>query len=136
MTSNGYFLGASGTRYTYAEIADRISKKAPHTLGKHIFVQLKAIGLLDELTSGTTPCSLPYSFAEADALDECSETTPTIIAEATCQASPALRPPIIIEVRGGIVQDVLNVPPGVEYEIRDYDNQEETNWERKQYDCF
>ncbi len=34
--------------------------------------------------------------------------------------------PIIIEVRGGIVQDVQNVPPGYEYEIRDYDNLEES----------
>lgn len=29
--------------------------------------------------------------------------------------------PIIIEVRGGIVQDVHNVPPGYQVEIRDYD---------------
>jgi hypothetical protein len=35
--------------------------------------------------------------------------------------------PIVIEVRGGVVQDVLNVPPGIEYEIRDYDNLEETS---------
>jgi hypothetical protein len=30
--------------------------------------------------------------------------------------------PIIIEVRGGVVQDVSNVPPGFNYEIRDHDN--------------
>jgi hypothetical protein len=30
--------------------------------------------------------------------------------------------PIVIEVRGGVVQDVLNVPPGCQYEIRDYDS--------------
>jgi hypothetical protein len=49
----------------------------------------------------------------------------TAIADATGGA-PDARLPIIIEVRGGVVQDVLNVPPGIEYEIRDYDNQEES----------
>ena len=48
------------------------------------------------------------------------------ISEATGKVSPDARKPIVIEVRGGVVQDVLNVPPGIEYEIRDYDNQEET----------
>ncbi len=63
MTSNDYIRGPSGTRYSYAEIADRIRKEAPHTLGKHISVQLEAIGLLDETRNGTTPCGLPFSFA-------------------------------------------------------------------------
>ena len=63
MTSNDYFTGATGKRYAYADIADRIRTEAPHTLGKHIFEQLEAIGLLDELTKGTTPCGLPFTFA-------------------------------------------------------------------------
>jgi hypothetical protein len=67
MTSDGYFYGATGTRYTYADIAARIREEAPQTLGKHIFVQLEAIGLLDELTNGTTPCGLPFTFAEETA---------------------------------------------------------------------
>ena len=46
------------------------------------------------------------------------------IADATGGA-PDARLPIIIEVRGGVVQDVLNVPPGIGYEIRDYDNLDE-----------
>lgn len=49
------------------------------------------------------------------------------IAETTGKVSPDLRKPIVIEVRGGVVQNVLNVPTGIEYEVRDYDNQEETN---------
>ncbi len=49
------------------------------------------------------------------------------IAEATGKVSPDLRKPIVIEVRGGVVQDVLNVPSGIECEIRDYDNQEEAD---------
>ncbi len=61
----GYFVGASGRRYRYADIADRIRKEAPQTLGKHIFVQLEALGLLEEMQDGATPCGLPLTFAEA-----------------------------------------------------------------------
>jgi hypothetical protein len=64
MTSNGYFLGATGARYDYSAIADRIRTDAPHTLGEHIFVQLRAIGLFEEFMNGTTPCGLPLTFAE------------------------------------------------------------------------
>lgn len=39
--------------------------------------------------------------------------------------APDTPPPIVIEVRGGVVQDVFNLPPGIGYEIRDYDNSEE-----------
>jgi len=68
MTSDDYFRGPSGTRYAYAEIADRIRKDAPHTLGQHIAVQLEAIGLYEEMMNGTTPCGLPFTFAEAPRL--------------------------------------------------------------------
>jgi hypothetical protein len=61
-----YFRGPTGTRYRYAEIAARIRTEARHTLGKHIFVQLRAIDLYDEFTNGTTPCSLPFTFADAE----------------------------------------------------------------------
>lgn len=44
------------------------------------------------------------------------------IAEATGSSPPDPRKPIVIEVRGGVVQDVQNVPPGYQYEIKDYDN--------------
>jgi hypothetical protein len=60
-----YLCGLSGTRYTYAEIADRIRREAPQTLGQHIFAQLRAIGLYDEFMNGTTPYGLPFTFAEA-----------------------------------------------------------------------
>lgn len=65
MTYPGYFLGATGTRYEYADIAKRIREEAPQTLGKHISTQLEALGLLDEMQEGTTPCGLPFTFAEA-----------------------------------------------------------------------
>jgi len=64
MKSDGYFLGATRTRYAYADIAARLRKEAPQTLGKHISVQLAAIGLLEEMRNGTTPCGLPFTFAE------------------------------------------------------------------------
>jgi hypothetical protein len=46
------------------------------------------------------------------------------IAEATGNAPPEPRKPIVIEVRGGVVQEVRNVPPGYEYEIVDHDDRE------------
>ena len=46
------------------------------------------------------------------------------IAEAASSSSLQPRKPIVIEVRGGVVQDVQNVPPGYEYEIKDYDDLE------------
>lgn len=66
MTQDGYFLGASGKRYEYAAIAKRVRAEAPHTLGKHISYQLEALDLLEEMQSGTTPCGLPFTFAEAE----------------------------------------------------------------------
>ncbi len=65
MSKEPYFTGKSGTRYTYSDIAARIRKEAPHTLGKHILVQLEEIGLLEEMRNGATPYGLPFSFAYA-----------------------------------------------------------------------
>jgi hypothetical protein len=48
------------------------------------------------------------------------------IAEATGTPPPDSPKAIVIEVKGGVVQDVLNLPPGFEYEVRDYDIPEET----------
>jgi hypothetical protein len=70
MSNDAYFTGKAGTRYTYAAIAARIRKEAPHTLGQHISVQLEAIGLLEEMKNGTTPFGLPYSFASVARLIE------------------------------------------------------------------
>jgi hypothetical protein len=41
--------------------------------------------------------------------------------QATCATKP-----IVIEVRGGVVQEVRNVPHGIEYEIVDHDNLDTT----------
>ena len=74
-----YFTGASGKRYTYAEIADRIRKEAPHTLGKHISAQLAAIGLTEEMMNGSTPCGLPFTFADKPRLVEKQLTSTSMI---------------------------------------------------------
>jgi hypothetical protein len=63
MTNDHYFIGQSGKRYRYADIAKLVCEKAPETLGKHIFVQLTALGLLQEIQGGVTPCGLPFTFA-------------------------------------------------------------------------
>lgn len=63
MTIDGYFIGKSGKRYRYADITILVRDKAPETVGKHIRVQLAAIGLLEEMEGGVTPCGLPFTFA-------------------------------------------------------------------------
>ena len=63
MTNDDFFIGKSGRRYRYADIATLVREKAPETLGKHIFVQLAALGLLEEMQGGVTPCGLPFTFA-------------------------------------------------------------------------
>jgi hypothetical protein len=63
---------------------------------------------------------------ERTALDAAYRAAEATLAKAAGHARSALQTPFIIVVRGGIVQAVHNVPPGYEYEIRDYDSQEET----------
>jgi hypothetical protein len=63
MTNDDYFIGKSGKRFPYADIAKLVRDKAPETLGKHISIQLAAIGLLEEMEGGVTPCGLPFTFA-------------------------------------------------------------------------
>ncbi len=46
------------------------------------------------------------------------------IAVATGEQPSSADPTLIIEVRGGVVQEVSNVPPGWDYEIIDHDNAE------------
>ena len=60
-----YFRGPYGEKYFFDNIARHIHEKAPNVLGEHISVQLEAIGLLEAMEKGATPCSLPFTFAEA-----------------------------------------------------------------------
>ena len=57
-------------------------------------------------------------------IEEAWEQTCNAISEATGSSSPEPRKPILIEVHGGVVQNVLNMPPGYQYEIKDYDRLE------------
>ena len=75
MTIDGYFIGKSGKRYRYSHIAKLVYEKAPETLGKHISVQLAAIGLLEEMEGGVTPCGLPFA-SEPDVVRKQLTSTP------------------------------------------------------------
>jgi hypothetical protein len=68
MTNDNYFIGKTGQLYRYADIAKLIHEKAPETLGKHISVQLAAIGLLEEMEGGVTPSGLPFTFVSGPRL--------------------------------------------------------------------
>jgi hypothetical protein len=57
-----------------------------------------------------------------DTLNELIDSARHLTAEATGAAPMEPPEPIIIEVRGGVVQNVRHVPPGYQYEVTDYDN--------------
>lgn len=108
----------------------RVEDASGNTVLEHqddpIRLQLAAPRLLQVLKSLTAAArtfrNVPYeqqAWTSVD--DDALEAAFAAIAEAT-GASP-LEPskPIVIEVRGGIVQDVLYVPPGFEYEVKDCD---------------
>lgn len=59
-----YYIKADGTHRTFAEISQRIKYSFPDLVGKHIFVQLDALGLREEFRLSETPHALPYSFSE------------------------------------------------------------------------
>ena len=65
MRTDPYFRGPDGTAYPFAVLASRVRTEAPETLGAHISVQLAALGLLDAMHRGSTPCMLPYTFADS-----------------------------------------------------------------------
>jgi len=61
-------------------------------------------------------------FIRLDEMDTQIALAAEAVTEATGNARMQPRKPIVIEVRGGVVQDVQNVPPGYQYEVKDYDN--------------
>lgn len=65
---------------------------------------------LDENRDGAGPTKKKAIAQAGDVLTKAAGSSPS-----------AHRKPIVIEVRGGVVQEVLNVPPGYEYEVVDYD---------------
>lgn len=59
-----YFRKPDETKVYFKDIAVAIEKLHPSLSGKHIFEQLKALGLWNDMQEGTTPVSLPYSFTD------------------------------------------------------------------------
>jgi hypothetical protein len=86
------------------------------------------VGTLEYLLEQTVEMDLNYGIGLSEDEDDARTRALVAIAKARVDApSPltsASRRPIIIEVRGGVVQDVQNVPPGFDYEIIDYDDLE------------
>lgn len=59
-----YFRGPTGAKHFYTGIAEAIKYVAPELRGKHIYEQLERLDLLEDLTKGSTPFGLPYSFSD------------------------------------------------------------------------
>lgn len=59
-----YIRSENGDKLYYSQIADRIRRDAPETLGEHIAVQLRAVRLDSVMHRGSTPFPLPYTFAD------------------------------------------------------------------------
>ena len=59
-----YFIDEGGNKVPYVEVAELIRKRHPMLRGKHIFVQLEGLGMLETFRKGETPHSLPYSFSD------------------------------------------------------------------------
>lgn len=57
-----FFIGASGKRYLYTEIAELV--RGTKLRKKHIINQLRGLGLIEEFYGGTSPYSLPFSFSD------------------------------------------------------------------------
>jgi hypothetical protein len=69
-------------------------------------------------------CRMVIDRWERGDLAEAARACADAIAQATEESPSSAARTLIIEVRGGVVQDVSNVPPGWDYEIIDHDNAE------------
>jgi len=88
----------------------------------------KLLEALDYLLQQTVDQDLKYGITLSEGEQDARDKALAVIADATSTADHEPGQPIVIEVRGGMVQDVRNVPPGIEYEIKDYDSlEDETN---------
>ncbi len=80
----------------------------------------KLLDALNYLLEQTVDMDLEYGVALTEGEQDARNKALATIAEATTGKSPAeSRKPIVIEVRGGVVTAVLNLPPDCEYEIKD-----------------
>ncbi len=60
---NEYFTGPDGRKYYYADLGERIRADFPEMVGRHISVQLEALGLFETFQAGNSIGQLPYTFA-------------------------------------------------------------------------
>lgn len=67
-TRSGYYYDGEGEILYFADIAGRIYRDFPCLVGRHISVQLKALGLYESFKKGQTVCGLPFSFTDEAAL--------------------------------------------------------------------
>jgi|SRR5579883_992957 len=67
-------------------------------------------------------CRMVVDRWEHGNLAEAARACRDAVAEATGEALTEHREPIVIEVRGGVVQHVSNVPTGYGYVVKDYDD--------------
>lgn len=68
LRQRGFFVTDGGRKYYFDEVGDMVREKAPETLGEHIFIQLEAVGLMEVFSRSATPVTLPYTFAEKEAV--------------------------------------------------------------------
>ena len=70
-------------------------------------------------------CRMVVERWEHGDLGEAARACRDAVAEATDVTPTEARKPIVIEVRGGVVQEVRNLPPEFQYQIVDHDDREE-----------
>jgi hypothetical protein len=70
-------------------------------------------------------CRMVVDRWERGDLAEAARACRDAVAAATGASLTECREPILIEVRGGVVQDVRHVPPGYEYVVLDHDDRDE-----------
>jgi hypothetical protein len=77
--------------------------------------------LRDTAPSLLQACRMVIEHWEHGDLAEAARACADAVTEAVDEAPPRRRVPIVIGVRGGIVEHVRNLPPGYDYEIEDFD---------------
>jgi hypothetical protein len=64
---NSYFTTSDGLKVYYSDIERAIEALHPRFRDKHMYDQLKVLGLFDSFLQGETPCALPRTFTGCSA---------------------------------------------------------------------
>ena len=110
---------AEAARACDAAIAEAISAGIP-SVSTTVAPELLEVLRLAQLALNTAP---RFRVGDTDSY-KIATTVDNAIAQASGKTPSGADRTLIIEVRGGVVQEVSNVPPGWDYEIIDYDNAE------------